>query len=62
VHERRRHTSGYPPLRHRRHHGRADLLRLLLAQIAEDAAGRPPAVQQLIYLGDYVDRGRIPWA
>src|SRR5882762_4372774 len=38
-------------------HGRADLLRLLLAQIAEDAAGRPPAAQQLIYLGDYVDRG-----
>lgn len=38
-------------------HGRADLLRLLLAQIAEDAAGRPPAVQRLIYLGDYVDRG-----
>ena len=38
-------------------HGRADLLRRLLAAIAEDAAGRPPAVQRLIYLGDYVDRG-----
>ena len=38
-------------------HGRADLLRRLLAQIAADAAGRPPAFQQLIYLGDYVDRG-----
>jgi len=38
-------------------HGRADLLRRLLATIAEDAADRPPAQQQLIYLGDYVDRG-----
>ena len=38
-------------------HGRADLLRPLLAQIAKDAAGRPPAAHRLIYLGDYVDRG-----
>ena len=38
-------------------HGRADLLRRLLDQIAVDArtAGAPRKL--LIYLGDYVDRG-----
>lgn len=37
-------------------HGRADLLRRLLAQIAADAAGFKGRCQ-LIFLGDYVDRG-----
>ena len=38
-------------------HGRADLLAQLQEQIVADAAGRPPARQTIIYLGDYVDRG-----
>lgn len=38
-------------------HGRADLLRQLHAMIADDAAARGWARNQLIYLGDYVDRG-----
>lgn len=39
-------------------HGRADLLRRLLALIAADAARRAPAARQsLIFLGDYVNRG-----
>lgn len=37
-------------------HGRADLLALLLDRIAADAAGFTGAAQ-LIFLGDYVDRG-----
>ncbi len=40
-------------------HGRADLLETLLAKIADDAASRPPAERQfLIFLGDYINRGR----
>lgn len=38
-------------------HGRADLLRQLHAMIADDAASRGWARNQLIYLGDYIDRG-----
>lgn len=38
-------------------HGCLDLLERLLAQIAEDEAGRPPAETLLIFLGDLVDRG-----
>ena len=38
-------------------HGRADLLAQLQEQILADAAGRPPARQTIVYLGDYVDRG-----
>lgn len=38
-------------------HGRADLLQQLHAMIADDAAKRGWARNQLIYLGDYVDRG-----
>lgn len=39
-------------------HGRADLLEALLREIAEDAVRHPEAgTKQLIYLGDYVDRG-----
>lgn len=38
-------------------HGRADLLAMLQDQIRADAAGRPPARQTVVYLGDYVDRG-----
>ena len=37
-------------------HGRADLLRLLLDKIAADRATCPLPVQ-LIFLGDYIDRG-----
>lgn len=36
-------------------HGRHDLLELLLHQIEDDAAGRDA---EIIFLGDYVDRGR----
>lgn len=38
-------------------HGRADLLLQLHAMIARDAASRGWARNQLIYLGDYIDRG-----
>ena len=39
-------------------HGRADLLEALLQEIAEDAVRHPETgTKQLIYLGDYVDRG-----
>ncbi|MBK1620991.1 hypothetical protein CKO42_21710 [Lamprobacter modestohalophilus] len=38
-------------------HGRADLLEQLQGQIEQDAARHPDKVRQLIYLGDYVDRG-----
>ena len=38
-------------------HGRLDLLELLLAKIEADVAGRPPARNFIIFLGDYVDRG-----
>jgi serine/threonine protein phosphatase 1 len=39
-------------------HGRYDLLRTLLAQIATDAASRASGKRTLlIFLGDYVDRG-----
>ena len=39
-------------------HGRADLLRNLQTQIADDAAGAPDNLEKtVVYLGDYVDRG-----
>lgn len=38
-------------------HGRADLLDLLLAKIAEDAREHPGREPVLVMLGDYVDRG-----
>lgn len=38
-------------------HGRADLLRLLLQKIEADASSEAGAIE-LIFLGDYVDRGR----
>ena len=39
-------------------HGRLDLLERLLARIAADAAAHPgDAARQLVFLGDYVDRG-----
>jgi serine/threonine protein phosphatase 1 len=38
-------------------HGRADLLTKLLGVISADADGRGAALNRLVYLGDYVDRG-----
>jgi serine/threonine protein phosphatase 1 len=38
-------------------HGRADLLTELLAVIRADVDGRHAALNRLVYLGDYVDRG-----
>ena len=38
-------------------HGRAELLRALHRQIAEDAEDAPHARRSVIYLGDYIDRG-----
>lgn len=38
-------------------HGRSDLLAKLLFQIEVDAATRRAAKKQLVFLGDYVDRG-----
>jgi serine/threonine protein phosphatase 1 len=38
-------------------HGRADLLRRLLEQIAADTRQQDPAEVTLIFLGDYIDRG-----
>jgi len=38
-------------------HGRADLLRVMLKQIAGEEQARPPAASHLIFLGDYIDRG-----
>ena len=39
-------------------HGRNDLLRCLLDRITVDAAARETGKTHLIFLGDYVDRGR----
>jgi serine/threonine protein phosphatase 1 len=38
-------------------HGRLDLLRDLLARIARDDSGRPPAKTFIVMLGDLIDRG-----
>lgn len=38
-------------------HGRADLLKDLVAMIAEDAAQHSDEKRTLIFLGDYIDRG-----
>ena len=38
-------------------HGRHDLLKDILHQIATDNAARPAADSHLIFLGDYIDRG-----
>ncbi|MEJ2124040.1 MAG: metallophosphoesterase [Alphaproteobacteria bacterium] len=38
-------------------HGRLDLLDELLRMIERDNAAHPPAQAQLVFLGDYVDRG-----
>ncbi len=38
-------------------HGRLDLLEALLARIAADAATAKAARRQLIFVGDYIDRG-----
>ncbi|MBE3046381.1 serine/threonine protein phosphatase, partial [Candidatus Bathyarchaeota archaeon] len=38
-------------------HGRADLLTELLQLIERDAAGEDANRKQLIFLGDYIDRG-----
>src|SRR5262245_21473375 len=38
-------------------HGRADLLRAILNQIAEDTQERPVREAVEVFLGDYVDRG-----
>lgn len=38
-------------------HGRADLLRHLHGMIAQDLAAAPVERAQVVYLGDYVDRG-----
>lgn len=38
-------------------HGRNDLLEELLALIIADAARHPTGIKQLVFLGDYVDRG-----
>jgi len=56
------HASSEIPSGHRVYaigdiHGRADLLTELLATIRADADGRDAALNRLIYLGDYVDRG-----
>jgi serine/threonine protein phosphatase 1 len=39
-------------------HGRLDLLDRLLALIAQDRSGRAQARTLIVFLGDYVDRGR----
>jgi len=39
-------------------HGRADLLHEMIALIEADAAQAPSPAQHLVFLGDYVDRGR----
>lgn len=39
-------------------HGRSDLLDLLWGRIRQDLRDRPAAQAHLVYLGDYVDRGR----
>ncbi|MBT7510125.1 MAG: serine/threonine protein phosphatase [Rhodospirillaceae bacterium] len=39
-------------------HGRYDLLKMLHDQIAHDAAARPTERHVLVYVGDYIDRGR----
>lgn len=38
-------------------HGCVELLKRLLGKIAEDAAEHPTASKELIFLGDYIDRG-----
>lgn len=38
-------------------HGCVELLKRLLAKIVEDAAAHPAAAKELIFLGDYIDRG-----
>jgi serine/threonine protein phosphatase 1 len=38
-------------------HGRSDLLRRLLDEIADDAESSGAAAKTLVFLGDYVDRG-----
>jgi serine/threonine protein phosphatase 1 len=38
-------------------HGRADLLEMLIGLIEQDQGQRPRAETELIFLGDYVDRG-----
>ncbi len=38
-------------------HGRVDLLRALLEKIVDDSRKAPVERKQLIYLGDYIDRG-----
>ncbi len=40
-------------------HGRLDLLRALHRLIERDAAARPDLARTVVYLGDYVDRGRL---
>ncbi|MEG6509846.1 metallophosphoesterase family protein [Methyloligella sp. 2.7D] len=39
-------------------HGRLDLLDVLLAKIAEDIEASPQSRAELVFLGDYVDRGQ----
>lgn len=38
-------------------HGCMDLLKRLMAKISDDAANHPDATKEIIFLGDYIDRG-----
>ncbi len=38
-------------------HGRRDLLERLIGQLVDYAGGAEPAVNSLVFLGDYIDRG-----